>query len=218
GMNAEWGLAQTLDSTFSFPQPMVAGTNTNDSLMRNLGYQIGLQMRAVGAHINFAPHAGINVPLETSVSMRYFGVNKERVARKSVAFADGLREAGVIAVAKHLPGMAPNVGKEVKKIFAPELDSASFYPYQKLIEHGIGGLLTSHLHFSSKESGKSVPAPLSQIFISEVIKSIKGFDGLAFTDIPYLNTIVNKKGGETEKIAFQVGNDVLIAPQNISKA
>jgi CubicO group peptidase (beta-lactamase class C family)/beta-glucosidase-like glycosyl hydrolase len=219
GMNAEWGLAQTLDSTFNFPQPLIVGTGNNDSLMRNLGYQIGSQMRAVGAHINFAPHADIDVPFESTVTSRYFGTNKERVARKSVAFANGLKEAGVMAVAKHLPGITPEMkSKSVKEIFAPALDTVSFYPYQQLIKHNVGGILTSHLHFSSKDDNKSLPAPLSQIFISEMIKSIKGFNGLTFTDIPYLKTVVRKGGGETEKLAFRVGNDVLIAPDNIKKA
>ena len=64
-----------------------------------------------------------------------------------------------------------------------------------------------------------MPASISQIFISEMLKNKIGFQGLTFTDIPYLQTLVAKKrGGEIETLAFEVGNDVLIAPQNLSAA
>jgi beta-N-acetylhexosaminidase len=220
GLNAEWGLAQTLDSTFRFPMTMLAGANTNTEFIYQMGLEIGKQMKAIGAHINFAPHADVDVPLESTVTLRYFGSNKFKVADQVIAYADGQRDAGVIAVAKHLPGLSPeSSSKEAKKYFASfGTDTASFYPYKKLIENNIGGLLTSHLHFNALQKGKPVPAAVSEIFISDLVKRSTGFKGLAFTDIPHLRTIVGKGGGETEKIAFLVGNDVLIAPQNLAKA
>jgi beta-N-acetylhexosaminidase len=213
GLNAEWGLAQTLDSTFSFPPPIVVGANTSDELIRNMGHHIGKQMRYVGAHINFAPHADIHVPLESTVTYRYYGSNKNRVANQMIAFMDGLTDANVLAVAKHLPGITPGMpSKDISNHFKSGPDTTSFYPYQKLIEHGVSGLLTSHLHFGTLEDNQIIPAPLSQIFISDILKGAKGFKGLAFADIPYLKTIVRKRKGEAEKTAFQVGHDVLIAP------
>jgi len=219
GLHAEWGLGQTLDSAFTFPQPMIVGANTNNDLLKNLGYQIGLQMNAIGAHINFAPNADVDVPLEGTVTLRYFGSNKNKLAEKSIAYVEGLKQTQVMAVAKHLPGLSPGItSKNTKDLFVTVgPDTVSFYPYRKLIEHKVDGFLTSNMHFSTMEGTKTIPAPLSQIFISEIIKSQSGFTGLAFTDIPYLRTIVRKGGGETEKTAFQVGNDVLIAP-DISKA
>jgi beta-N-acetylhexosaminidase len=220
GLNAEWGLGQTLDSTFTFPIPMVAGAANDPDLMHSMGYEIGKQILAVGAHINFGPHADVDVPLESTVTQRYYGSNKFKVAKQVVEYADGLREAGVIAVAKHLPGLSPeSSSKEAKKYFESlGTDTASFYPFKKLIQHNVGGLLTSHLHFNAVHRNKPVPAAVSEIFISEVIKQSTDFKGLAFTDIPYLSTIVRKGKGEVEKIAFLVGNDVLIAPKSPAKA
>lgn len=218
GLNAEWGLSQTLDSTFQFPMPMIVGANANAELMNKLGFQIGLQMRAIGAHINFAPNADIDVPLESMVVARYIGSNKIKVAENSIAFADGLKQAGVMAVAKHLPGLSTGMGDSNDAFVSVGPDTVSFYPYKKLIEHKIAGLLTSHMHFSTLEKNKTVPAPLSQLFISEIIKKQTGFTGLAFSDVTYLKTIIKKKSGEAERTAFQVGNDVLIAPQDIRTA
>lgn len=220
GLNAEWGLAQTLDSTFSFPLPMLAGAANNPPLMRSMGFEIGKQMRAIGAHINFGPHADVDVPLESTVTLRYYGSNKFKVANQTVAYARGLHDAKVIAVAKHLPGLSPeSSSKEAKRYFNNlTIDTASFYPFRKLILNHVGGLLTSHLHFNAVHRNKPVPAAVSEIFISDMIKHSTGFKGLAFTEIPYLRSIVKKKAGETEKTAFLVGNDVLIDPKNPSKA
>jgi len=220
GLNAEWGLSQTLDSTFAFPLPMLVGAANNPELMRSMGLEIGKQMRAVGAHINFGPHADVDVPLESTVTLRYYGSNKFKVANQVVAYARGLHDAGVLAVAKHLPGLSPeSSSKEAKKYFESfGTDTASFYPFKKLIQNNVGGLLTSHLHLNAVHRNKPMPAAVSEIFISDVIKHSTGFKGLAFTEIPYLRSIVGKKAGETEKTAFLVGNDVLIDPKNPSKA
>jgi beta-N-acetylhexosaminidase len=220
GLNAEWGLSQTLDSTFSFPMPMVAGAANNPDWMRSMGFEIGKQIRAVGAHINFGPHADVDVPLESTVTIRYYGSNKFKVANQVVAYARGLHDAGVIAVAKHLPGLSPeSSSKEAKRYFANlDIDTTSFRPFRKLIQNNVGGLLTSHLHFNAVHRNKPVPAAVSEIFISDVIKHGTGFKGLAFTEIPYLSTILRKGKGETEKTAFLVGNDVLIDPKSPAKA
>lgn len=220
GLNAEWGLSQTLDSTFAFPMPMVAGAANNPDLMRSMGLEIGKQMRAVGAHINFGPHADVDVPLESTVTLRYYGSNKIKVANQVVAYADGLRAADVIAVAKHLPGLSPeSTSKEARQYFESlGTDTASFYPFKKMIQNNVGGLLTSHLHFNAMHNGKVEPAAVSEIFISDAIKSNTGFKGLTFTDIPYLRTIVRKGKGETEKTAFLVGNDILIGPQSLLRS
>lgn len=220
GLNAEWGLAQTLDSTFSFPMPMLAGAANDAALLYAMGREIGEQMKAIGAHINFGPHADVDVPRESTVTMRYFGSNNKQVANQVVAYAQGLSDAGVVAVAKHLPGLSPESSSREARAYFKKLDTdtTSFYPFKKLIEQNIGGLLTSHLHFNTMQNGKPMPAALSQLFISDLIKRSTGFNGLAFTNIPYLQTIVRKGKGDAEKIAFQVGNDVLIAPQSYTKA
>ena len=54
GMNAEWGLGQTMDSTINFPKPLMLGAIRNDTLIYQLGVEIARQMKLLGIHINFA--------------------------------------------------------------------------------------------------------------------------------------------------------------------
>jgi len=217
--NAEWGLGQTMDSVMNFQKPLVLGALKNDSLVYSTGAEIARQMKLLGIHINFAPHADIDIPSEnSSLALRYFSNDKKRVAAKSVAFMKGLQDNGIISCAKHLPSKEKN-GEENKN--PPEtlsfelnrLDTLDFYPYQRLIDEGLGGMLTTHLHFSAEEKKGLVPASMSEIFISEILKKKIGFRGLTFTEIPYLKSVSGKqRAGETELLAFSVGNDVLISP------
>ena len=59
GLNAEWGLAQTLDSTMSFQKPLALGAIRDDSLVYHLGETIAAQMKVLGLHINFAPRVDL---------------------------------------------------------------------------------------------------------------------------------------------------------------
>ncbi len=218
-INAEWGLGQTMDSTLSFQKPLVLSALANDSLVYATGAEIARQLKILGIHINFAPHADIDIPSENSpIALRYFSNDKKRVANKSVAFMKGLQEHGVIACAKHLPAEEKNTLPDQNQTEAisfdlNRLDTLDFYPYQQLINEGLGGMLTTHLHFSAAEKKGLVPASISEIFISEILKKKTGFKGLTFTEIPYLQSAAGKKrAGETELLAFRVGNDILISP------
>ena len=74
GMDAEWGLAMRLDSTYAFPWNMTLGAIQDTSLVRQVGYQIGKHNQRLGVHINFAPVADINTnPENPIIGNRSFG-------------------------------------------------------------------------------------------------------------------------------------------------
>ncbi len=220
GLNAEWGVGQTLDSVMSFQKPLVLGSIQNDSLIYSLGIEIGKEMKALGLHINFAPQADITVDKENP--LLYFGDNKKRVAEQALLFMKGLQRENILVCAKHLAYQKneTDLTSDTTTYFEiNRLDTLEFYPYQKLIEGGIDGMLTSQLHFSIPGKKQAMPASMSQIFISDILKKKIGFKGLTFTDLPYLQILSGKtRPGETEELAFIVGNDVLIAPQDLKES
>jgi CubicO group peptidase (beta-lactamase class C family)/beta-glucosidase-like glycosyl hydrolase len=217
GMDAEWGVGQTIDSLMRFPRPLAIGAIKNDSLVEALGKEIARQMRVLGVHINFAPNADIH--LKGQQASRFFGTSKNRVSQTSIAFVRGLQQNGVVACAKHLFDNENKADLDSTIYFGlNRLDTLDFYPYQQLIQHGVGGLLTSHLHFSIREKRKAVPASVSSLFINQVVKNQFGFSGLLFSEMPYLQSISNKSKGETEMLAFEIGNDFLIDSKDIREA
>ncbi len=216
GLDAEWGLAQTLDSTMSFPKPMALGAIRDDSLIYHLGETIALQMKMLGLHINFGPR--VDLYRKGSPSEFYFSDQKQRVAMKSMNFMLGLRNQGVMAVAKQFPktfGKLPGVQDSVVDFELNRLDTTELHVPIQLIHNGLRGLLTSNFTFSMQGKKKPVPAAVSSNFINEIVKNKIGFQGLTFAEVPVLQQISGNKGkGEAELLAFLVGNDVLIAPQN----
>ena len=60
GMDAEWGVSMRLDSVMSFPWNMTLGAIKDTSLIRKIGYRMGIQEKRLGVHISFSPVLDIN--------------------------------------------------------------------------------------------------------------------------------------------------------------
>jgi beta-N-acetylhexosaminidase len=218
GIHAEWGLAQTLDSTISFQQAMLLASLHQNELIYRLGKEIAHEMKLLGIHINFAPNGDIDIARQPyPQSLRYFSDSKERVAEKAVEFIRGMQEEGVLACAIH-PASLEKINELDSSSFitVPSLDTVGLYPYRKMVNAGLSGLLTSHLHLYPHFTKTHSP---TQLFISEVLKKSLGFSGISFTDIANLKKITGElQEGAIEQLALEVGNDILMNPDNISAA
>ena len=76
-MDAEWGLAMRLDSTFAYPWNMTLGAISDNKLIKKIGKRIGEHTKRMGMHINFAPVVDINTnPKNPIIGNRSFGEDK----------------------------------------------------------------------------------------------------------------------------------------------
>ena len=106
GIDGEWGLRMRLKNTVAFPYNMALGAIRDDRLIYQMGVQMGQHMRREGVNINFAPVVDVNTnPLNPVIGNRSFGEDRKNVTRKATAFMQGLQSQGVMACAKHFPGM-----------------------------------------------------------------------------------------------------------------
>ena len=71
GLDAEWGLAMRLDSTYSFPWNMTLGAIQDTLLIKDIGRQMGDQLRQMGVHLNFAPVVDINTNVKNPIIGKY---------------------------------------------------------------------------------------------------------------------------------------------------
>src|SRR5690606_33294554 len=75
-IDAEWGLAMRLDSTIQFPYQMALGGIEDESLIYEMGKEIGRQSKRLGVQVNFAPVVDINNNANNPViGFRSFGDN-----------------------------------------------------------------------------------------------------------------------------------------------
>lgn len=224
-MDAEWGLAMRLDSTYAFPWNMTLGAITDNKIVEKIGKRIGEHTKRMGMHINFAPVVDINTnPKNPIIGNRSFGEDKENVTEKALAFMRGMQSAGIIGSAKHFPGHGDTDMDSHKTLptldFTKErLDTLELYPYRKLISEGLNSVMVAHLNVPALESQQNFPSSLSSKIVTELLKGEMGFNGLIFTDALNMKGASNyKKPGEIELAAFLAGNDVLLIPEDVPKA
>lgn len=224
-MDAEWGLAMRLDSTFAYPWNMTLGAITNNDIVERVGKRIGEHTKRLGMHINFAPVVDINTnPANPIIGNRSFGEDRDNVTEKSLAFMKGLQSAGVLSNAKHFPGHGDTDQDSHETLptinfTKARIDSIELAPYRRLIRDGLGSVMVAHLNVPALEERSDYPSSLSKTIVSDLLKGELGFNGLIFTDALNMKGASNfKKPGEIDLAAFLAGNDVMLISEDIPKA
>lgn len=225
GMDAEWGLAMRLDSTFALPWNMTLGALKSLHLIEEAGAAISRNSKRLGVHINFAPVIDINTnPENPIIGNRSFGEEKINVTEKAVAFMKGMHSEGILSSAKHFPGHGdtqtdshktlPTISFSKKRIEEIEL-----YPYRKLIEDGVSSVMIAHLNVPALEDQENSPSSTSKAIVTDLLKDKMEFNGLIFTDALNMKGASNYKNpGEIDLAAFLAGNDILLISEDIPKA
>src|SRR5690625_7727876 len=101
-MDAEWGLAMRLDSTFAYPWNMTIGAVQADKLIKQVGKRIANHAKRLGVHINFAPSVDVNHnPNNPFIGNQSFREIHDEVARKAFPFAHEKKSNGVQSSLNH---------------------------------------------------------------------------------------------------------------------
>ncbi len=225
GMDAEWGLAMRLDSTFAYPWNMTLGAIKDDRIVEQVGQRIGEHCKRLGVHFNFAPVVDINTnPNNPIIGNRSFGESREFVTQKSLSFMKGMQSTGVLANAKHFPGHGDTDSDSHKTLPTlhfdkKRLDSIELYPYKYLVQEGLSSVMVAHLNIPSIISEMGYPSSISKDVVGGLLKGELGFNGLIFTDALNMKGAANfKEPGEIDLAAFLAGNDVLLISEDVPKA
>jgi beta-glucosidase-like glycosyl hydrolase len=226
-IDGEWGLAMRLNDTIAFPYQIALGamSESDNDLIYEMGKHIGLQCKALGIHVNFAPTIDINSnPANPVIGFRSFGENKENVTTKALAYVQGMQDVGVLACAKHFPGHGDTDSDShftlpLIKHNATHLHKNELYPFKILLEQGIGSMMVAHLNVPALEKESGLPSTLSHAIITKLLKEKMGFDGLIFTDALDMKGVSAKYApGDIETSALLAGNDVLLFTVDVKKA
>lgn len=223
-IDAEWGLGMRLKNTINYPFQMALGAIQDDELLYEMGAEVARQIKRTGLHLNFAPVVDVNNnPNNPVINYRSFGEDKYNVAEKAITYMQGMQDAQLLTTAKHFPGHGDtdtdshyalpqiNHGKE-------RLDSLELYPFRKVIEAGIGGMMVAHLDIPALDS-TGVPSTLSKPIITGLLKEKMGFEGLIVTDAMNMKGVTEGNSpGVVDKDALLAGNDLLEFTEDVPKA
>jgi len=224
GLDGEWGAAMRIRDTIKWPYAITLGAITDTALLQSFGHAIGTEYAALGLHINFAPVADINTnPHNPVIGYRSFGSCPDTVINACGAIAQGLRDAGIIACAKHFPGHGDTAldshhALPVILHDRQRLDAVELLPFTTLIKTGIAGIMTAHVAVPSLDPDGR-PASLSLNVVTDLLRTHMQFPGLIITDGLGMRAVTaGKKPGETELEALLAGNDILLCPVDVPQA
>ena len=222
GMDAEWGLYQRIKTAHKFPWAMTLGAIQDNGLVYEMASKIAEDAKKMGIYWNFAPVVDVNTnPKNPIIGNRSFGSDVQNVIAKSLAYAQGLQDNGVLAAIKHFPGhgdtdVDSHLDLPVVKHSLERLNKIELAPFKALMDKKIGGTMIAHLYVPQLEKGKNIPASISYDIVTNLLKNKFRYEGLVITDALNMNAVAKKyPAGELDLRAFKAGNDVLLFSQDV---
>jgi len=177
------------------------------------------EMARVGLNMNMAPVVDVHKGKpEKHLTGRTFSDNPSVVTHLGQQVIRTLQQSGIMAVAKHFPGlgratMDPHRHLPIIDVDETEMETVDLPPFQGAIEAGVSSIMSSHALYPVMDP--DTPATLSVSVIDGVLRKKLGFDGLVITDDLEMGAIKQKWGVVNGAVrAFEAGCDILLICEN----
>lgn len=213
----EFGLGMRIAGATTFPRAMAFGAAGDEGLAEEAGRIIGLEARAIGVHVNFAPVADVNNnPRNPVINTRSFGEDPQRVAALATAYARGLRRGGALATLKHFPGhgdtdIDSHLGLPVIRHSRERLDHLELVPFRAGIASQADAVMIAHLELPALDDTPDTPATLSRKIVTGFLRDELKYDGLVVTDSMAMDAVAKMMAPGTAAVrAVQAGNDLVL--------
>jgi beta-N-acetylhexosaminidase len=202
----------------SQPSPRVLAQTMTPDEVRGIAFQRGQAMRNLGITIDFAPVVDVTTESDDEViGDRSFGSDPQQVIEYAGAYAQGLRDAGLLPVLKHFPGHGHASGDSHESgVVTPPLDELKgndLIPYQTLTTQAPVAVMVGHMQVPGLTG--TDPASLSPAAYG-LLRSGgyggPGFGGLVYSDDLSSMGAINQRYGVADAVlrALQAGADVAL--------
>jgi len=214
----ERGCGQQVRERTSLPPAMAIAACPEPGAAYDAGLLTGVEARSAGIDVVFAPVADVNTAATNPIiATRSFGDDPHRVAALVSAFASGLRDGGVLAVAKHFPGHGRTIQDshdELARVTASrdELAAVDLVPFRTLIAENVGGIMVGHLEVPALDPVPGRPATRSPAVVLELLRGQLGYGGMVVTDALDMGGF--RSDAERAVDILQSGVDVLLMPRD----
>lgn len=180
----------------------------------------GRELAAAGLNMNLAPVAAIVTSPQTAAHNppigaldRQYGFDEQTVTAGAGAFAQGMRDAGIVPTIKHFPGLG-HVGKNtdtsanvVDTVIGP--DSPEVDVYRTLLSQGPAVVMVSSAIYDKIDA--SSPAVFSPTVVTGLLRGQLGFQGVVMTDdVSAAVAVAAWTPPQRAVLALQAGVDVIL--------
>jgi beta-N-acetylhexosaminidase len=152
-------------------------------LARASGWLMAAELLDVGIDLSFAPVVDLDLGFSEVIGDRAFHKEPDAVAALASAYLHGMRQAGMMAVAKHFPGHGAVVADSHHELPVDhrELDAMrdDLLPYRRLIANGLAGVMMAHVKYPAIDRRI---ASLSPYWVQTELRQNLGFTGAVFSD------------------------------------
>lgn len=171
----------------SVPSARAMAATMTPAQVSALAETVGRRMRAAGVTVDLAPVVDLDGGAGPSNSdpdgTRSFSTDPATATADALAFATGLRRAGVLPVVKHFPGLGGATGNtDVEPASTPPWSTEQAHgllPFEAAVHAGMPAVMVAN---ASVPGLTAAPASLSPAAITGVLRQRLGFHGLVITD------------------------------------
>ena len=168
------------------------------------------RLRSVGVNVDVAPVLDVDArpgpSNQNPDGLRSFSGDAPTAATDGTAFANGLTDGGVLAVAKHFPGIGgSNSNSDLGPSSTPAYggpNGSMLQPFRAAIAAGVPAIMVANSTVPGLTSG---PASISSVAITGLLRGQLGFHGLVITD--------SLSAGALRQIGYNVPRAALAALQ-----
>ncbi|HUH70590.1 MAG TPA: glycoside hydrolase family 3 N-terminal domain-containing protein [Mycobacterium sp.] len=201
------------------PSPRELAQTQTVAQVHDLAAERGKKMRDLGITIDFAPVVDVtDAPDDSVIGNRSFSSNPDTVTAYGGAYAQGLRDAGLLPVLKHFPGHGHGSGdSHTGDVTTPplsDLQNVDLVPYRTLVTAAPVAVMVGHLQVPGLTG--DVPASLSRAAV-QLLRNGTGYDappfnGPVFTDDLSSMAAISDRYGVSEAVlrTLQAGTDVAL--------
>lgn len=144
------------------------------------------ELRNIGVNMNMAPVLDVLPPVGPSVmEKRSFGRDPQWVARMGATVISHLQNNGVMAVAKHFPGIGRTFLDSHEDLpdletSQEEMEAVDLIPFADATRIPVSGIMLSHIRYLQLDP--VWPASLSSRIAADLLRKQIGYRGLVLTD------------------------------------
>jgi beta-glucosidase-like glycosyl hydrolase len=223
GAELERGAGQQFEGTTGLP-PLAALASLNDiDVLRRAAKLTAREARTIGVNWNFAPVCDLDLVVEDVLrSSRALGADPTVVGRLAAAWIEACQHEGVLACARHFPGLGrldggSRLASAVIDVPRRVLLEQDVVPFKAAIAAQAASIMTAHVAYAALDASRS-PATMSTQVLRYLLREKLGFDGLIASDWSAMgNAGSAEEEAEAAVRALDAGCDLLLCPEHLSE-
>jgi beta-N-acetylhexosaminidase len=205
-----------------FPANLYYGKRKDKEGVCEANRQTARELKKLGINVNLAPVVDVLTnPANPVIAERSFGSEPELVSEFSKIAIEAIRGEGVLACAKHFPGIGdisvdPHKTLPSSSNSKERFEKTDFPPFKTAISCEVDFIMSSHVMATELDS--SFPVTLSRKICTGILREELNFKGVTITDDMQMKGIRNSFHLENASLlALEAGNDLILISENLEE-